>query len=96
MKTVLDTCAQNFKTASETVETQWDAAKGERSTLFEGAAPWSGIGASAAWRTLDKRINDLESVKNQLKASAQLFSDSHQAVTRAKDAITRHRHHRER
>ena len=87
-ETVLDTCARNFKTASETVENHWDSAKGERSTLFEGAAPWSGMGASAAWRALDKRINDLESVKNKLQASARVFSDSHQAVTRAKDAIT--------
>lgn len=86
-ETVLDTCAQNFKTASETVEAQCDAAKVERSTLFEGAGLWSGVGASAAWRSLDQRVNDLDSVKNKLKASAQLFSDSHQAVTRAKNAI---------
>ncbi len=56
--------------------------------MFEGVGLWSGGGATAASTALDKRIVDLESLKGKLDASAKVFHDSCDAVTRAKNQIT--------
>ena len=82
------TCGDAFDTVSKTVAAQWESAKGERSTMFEGVGLWSGGGATAASTALDKRIADLESLKGKLDASAKAFHDSCDAVTRAKNQIT--------
>src|SRR5262245_31153761 len=84
---VLGSCAETFDNVSKSVGAQWQSAIQERSKMFHGVGIWSGKGASAAWRALDKRIDDLEAVKKRLEASAQLFRDSRDAVKRAKEEI---------
>ena len=55
--------------------------------MFGGIGIWSGGGADAASSSLDKRIADLESVKEKLDASAELFSNAVTAVVNAKNQI---------
>ncbi len=84
---VVNSCADTFDGVAKTVAAQWQSAVEERSTMFHGVGIWSGKGATAAWRALDKRVDDLEAVKKKFEASAQLFRDSHDAVKRAKEEI---------
>ncbi|ORB63015.1 hypothetical protein BST47_21395 [Mycolicibacterium tusciae] len=86
-ETVLDDCARAFEAASKSVEIQWDAAKTERSELFEGGGIWSGGAAGAASTRLDQRIVELETLKGRLSASAQLFRNSRDSVISAKNEI---------
>lgn len=55
--------------------------------MFEGVGLWSGKGATAASKKLTERIYDLETAKDQLKASATLFHNSSDAVISAKNQI---------
>ena len=55
--------------------------------MFGGIGIWSGGGADAASSSLDRRIADLESVKEKLDASAELFSNAVTAVVNAKNQI---------
>ena len=61
---ILRTCAEAFETASKTVGSQLDSAKEERLQIFGGVGIWSGGGATAASSALDKRITDLERLKD--------------------------------
>ena len=84
---VLRTCADAFDNASKAIGAQLDSAKQERTQMFGGIGIWSGGGADAASSSLDKRIADLESVKEKLDASAELFSNAVTAVVNAKNQI---------
>ena len=55
--------------------------------MFGGVGIWSGGAATAASGALDKRITDLEGLKEQLDASAKLFRDSVTATINAKNEI---------
>jgi hypothetical protein len=79
--------ADAFDGASRTVGVQLDSARQERTRIFGGAEIWSGSGASAACTSLDKRIADIETVKERLDAAATLFENSVIAVVNAKNQI---------
>ena len=79
--------ADAFDSASKTVGAQLDSAKQERAQIFGGAGIWSGEGASVACTSLDKRITNIESVREQLDAAATLFNNSVTAVINAKNQI---------
>ncbi len=87
---VLRESASAFDSVANTVGEKISSAKGERSELFGGGVKlWSGGAASdAANSVLGKRIADLESVKQRLDASAQLFRNSASATSSAKEEIT--------
>ena len=84
---VLKNCRDAFEDVSKTLGAHLDSAKQERTQIFGGVGIWSGGGANAASSSLDKRIADLESVKERLEGSAKLFSNSATAVVGAKDQI---------
>ena len=84
---ILRNCADAFDTVLKTVSNQLEAAQRERTQMFDGVGIWSGGGANAARNALDKRIADLESVKEKLDASVKLFNDSVSAVVNAKNQI---------
>ena len=80
-------CRNAFDTVLKTVTTQWEAAKGERPQMFEGAGLWSGGAADAAHKALRECIADLESVKGKLQASVDLFDHCIKEVVDAKNQI---------
>ncbi len=84
---ILRGCRDAFDTVLKTVTTQWEAAKRERPQMFEGAGLWSGGAADAAHKALRKRIADLESVKDKLQASVNLFDNCIKEVVDAKNQI---------
>lgn len=84
----LGTYAHAFERVSSSVGSLLGEAQRERSQLFGGAGIWSGIAAVAARGDLDRRILDLESVKENLDSAAKLFSDGASVTATAKTAIT--------
>ena len=84
---ILRGCRDAFDTVLKTVTTQWEAAKRERPQMFEGAGIWSGGAADAAHKALRERIADLESVKDKLQASVDLFNNCVKEIVDAKNQI---------
>ena len=84
---ILRGCRDAFDTVLKTVTTQWEAAKRERPQMFEGAGIWSGGAADAAHNALRERIADLESVKDKLQASVDLFDNCVKEIVDAKNQI---------
>ena len=84
---ILRGCRNAFDTVLKAVTTQWEAAKRERPQMFEGAGIWSGGAADAAHNALRERIADLESVKDKLQASVDLFNNCVTEVVDAKNQI---------
>ena len=83
----LQRSADAFDEVSKTLGAQLDSTQQERVQMFGGVGIWSGGGATAACTSLDKRIADLESVKEKLDAAATLFKNSVTAVVGAKNQI---------
>lgn len=79
--------ARAFEDVSEKVGMKLEGVKRERSQLFGGVGLWSGSASIAASKSLDKRIVDLETTKEQLNTAADAFATSVSATVSAKHQI---------
>ena len=84
---ILRGCGDAFDTVLKTVTTQREAAERERPQMFEGVGIWSGGAADAAHDALRQRIADLESLRDKLQASVDLFDYCVREVVNAKNLI---------
>jgi uncharacterized protein YukE len=81
--------ADEFTAAHKTVTAQLEALRHQRTEMFDSAGGWQGGAAKAARGKHDKHVADMESLQQQLQASANLYRNSASAVRQAKNTITK-------